>query len=317
MRNLTIKQLRGFVTVAEELSFTRAAAKLNVSQSALTVAIKDLEAEVRVPLLHRSTRFVELTSHGKDFLPVASKLLEDLSHGVENLHRHADRLKGSVSITAISSFIHVVLAPAIAALSRKFPGISVQVIEDTADSLIRRVQTSEVDFGIGTLWRAADEIEASLLLQDQLGVLYRHDHPVALAERDPTWSDLEKFPIASLAYGSDMVTLSRNSHFASLIANRAYEVSSVSSLLALVENGVGIAILPSLAAHSHGMRDICFRPIRRPQLQRSLYHLKRQGRSLSPAAKTLGEFILVQLQTLAGAKDLTIAAPSKAGSPAP
>lgn len=308
MKNLTIKQLRGFVAIAEEHSFTRAAHKLRVSQSALTIAIQDLETEVRVQLLDRTTRSVELTAHGKDFLPVAVKLLEDLAHGVENLHRVADRQRGSVTVTSIASFINVVLAPAIASLSRKFSGISVQVIEDSADSLIKRVQHGEVDFGVGTLWRTVEEIEANMLLKDRLGVLFRNDHPLALAEKDPTWSDLGKFPLASLAYGSDLATLSRNSHFASLLSKRMYEVSSVSSLLALVESGVGIAVLPAMAAYSSGMKALRFRPIRRPFLHRPLFYLTRQGRSLSPAAQTLSHFMLAQLQEIRESENLTIVA---------
>ena len=139
MRNVTIKQLRAFVMVARERSFTRAAAQLNLSQSALTLQVRELEAEVGLKLLHRSTRSVELTSAGQEFLPLSARLLDELTHALDDLHALARGEKGSVVVVAGASVIALVVAPAIAGLAKSHPGISIRILEDLGDEVTRRV----------------------------------------------------------------------------------------------------------------------------------------------------------------------------------
>jgi DNA-binding transcriptional LysR family regulator len=306
-KDVTTKQIRGFVAVADEKSFTRAASKLRVSQSALTIAIQSLEAAVNAQLFDRTTRSVELTAQGRRFLPVALRLLDELTRGIDDLHAFASSQRGSVVVGSNASFIDVALAPAIAALSKRYPGISVRVIEDTADSLVKRVLTGEVDFGIATMLGAVNDIDARLLLKDRMGVLCRRDHPVALMKRDPAWPELHRYPMASLPFGAGIVAMLDDSHFASIIPKPMYEVSSVSSLFALVESGAGIAILPGIAAYSSKGRDFCFRPIRKPTLHRGLFFLRRQSRRLSPAGESLRDFMFRQLQEIKEGAILSLA----------
>src|SRR5919205_1072597 len=98
--NITLKQLRAFAAVAREQSFTRAAERLHVTQSALTAAIKALEEELNLRLFDRSTRAVVLTPQGQHFLPVAEKLLRDLTESLDDLKTLADRQRGSVTVAA-------------------------------------------------------------------------------------------------------------------------------------------------------------------------------------------------------------------------
>jgi len=95
-----IAELNCFVAAAEEVHFGRAAARLNQSQSTLTLQIRELEAEVGLKLLHRTTRSVEPTSAGAGFLPLADRLLDELSNAVEDLHALARGERGSVAVVA-------------------------------------------------------------------------------------------------------------------------------------------------------------------------------------------------------------------------
>src|ERR1700731_1618803 len=103
MKNVTLKQLRAFVTIAHEKSFTRAAGRLNISQSALTLGIRDLEAELALRLFDRSTRSVQPTTQAEVFLPVAIRLLDELDHAVDDLRAVAGRRKGSAVVSANAS----------------------------------------------------------------------------------------------------------------------------------------------------------------------------------------------------------------------
>ena len=299
MRDVTIKQLRSFVMVAQERSFTRAAGRMNVSQSALTIAVRDLETAIVTTLFDRTTRSVELTTQGLNFLPVAKRMLDELAQGMDDLRAHEDLQKGMVVVIATSAIINVVLAPAVHVLATAHPSISVRIIEDTTETLPNRVLNGEADFGITTLRRPIDDIERRLLLRDRLGVLCPLDHPIALKPDDVTWADLAKYPLASLWPESGIrAMLDNDARVARILPRPKYEVSSISSLLALVERGVGIGVCAGLITCPILPKGLVFRPIVRPILQRELFFLKRKRRSLTPAANELANCVFDQFRRL-------------------
>jgi len=300
MRNVTIKQLRSFVMVSQERSFTHAAARMNVSQSALTIGIRALEAEIGMPLFDRTTRSVELTSQGLSFLPVAKRMLDELARGMDDLRSLADLQKGMVVVVATPVIITVALAPAVYALAVEHPGIAVRIIEDASESLPDRVLNGEADFGITSLRQPVDDIERQLLLRDRLGVLCPMDHPIAVKPGDLTWSDLAKFPLVSLGSETGIRAIFENEpRVARILPRPRYEVSSVSSLLALVGSGVGIGICPAIVASPVISEGLMFRPILRPVLRRELFFLKRKRRSLTPAADELANRVFDQFRAMA------------------
>lgn len=301
MRDVTIKQLRSFVMISQERSFTRAAGRLSVSQSALTIGIRDLEAELGTSLFDRTTRSVELTPQGLSFLPVAKRILDELAQGVDDLRALADLQKGRVVVIATSAIINVVLAPAVRVLAAAHPRIAVRIIEDTTDALASRVLNGEADFGITTLRRPIDDIERRLLLRDRLGLLCPKDHPLALKEGEVTWADLAPYPLASLWPESGIrAMLDNDARVARVLPRPMYEVSSISSLLDLVESGVGIGVFAGMIACPIIPKGLVFRPIVRPTLQRELFFLKRKRRSLTPAANELANCVFDQFRKLQG-----------------
>jgi LysR family carnitine catabolism transcriptional activator len=250
-------------------------------------------------LFDRTTRSVELTLQGLNFLPVAVRILDELARGIDDLQALANKQKGSVVVTATSSFINVVIAPAVAMLGQAHPGITVRIFEDTAKSLVNRVLNGEADFGITTIWQKPDDIEAELLLRDRLGVLCPVDHPLAQKAGELTWSDLAAYRIASLGPGAGIREMVENNRrVAMVLPVPTYEVSTVSSLLSLVENNVGIAIFPRIATLSGIAKNLAFRPVSRPSLFRDLSLIKRKGRSLTPAADALVQCMYEQLRNL-------------------
>ena len=299
VRNVTIKQLRSFVMISQERSFTRAAGRMNVSQSALTIAIRDLEAEIGMPLFDRTTRSVELTSQGVGFFPVAKRMLDELTRGMDDLRALAELQKGMVVVTAASAIINVVLAPAMHVLAASHPRIAVRIIEDATEHMASRVLNGEADFGITTLRRPVNDIERQLLLRDRLGVLCPRDHPLAAKVGELTWSDIAKYPLASLGpEGGIRAMLDNDPRVARILPQPMYEVSSVSSLLALVETGVGIGIFPGIVASPIMSKDLVFRPIIRPVLRREVFFIRRKRRSLTPAASALADCVFEQFRKL-------------------
>jgi LysR family transcriptional regulator, carnitine catabolism transcriptional activator len=298
MRNITLKQLRSFVTIAKERSFTRAAVRLNLSQSTLTLQIRELEAEVGLKLLHRTTRSVEPTSAGTGFLPLASRLLDELSDAVEDLHALARGEKGSVAVVAGASVISLVVAPSIATLAMSFPGISVRILEDIGDEVVRRVAAGEADFGLASIMRPSNEMDSWFLLRDQAGILCAKRHPLA-RKRNLIWKDLTRFPFASLAQGTSLrQMLDKHPDIGAALPKPSYEASSISALVSIVEQGAGFALLPSLAAVPATRQNLVFRPVHSPDMFRALYFVSPRRRTLTPAARQVASVILAQLDSV-------------------
>lgn len=299
MPNVTLKQLRAFAMVARERSFTRAAGRLNLSQSALTLQVRELEDEVGLKLLHRSTRSVELTSAGLRFLPTAERLLDDLTRALDDLHALARGVKGSVVVVAGGSLISLVVAPSIAGLAKSFPGLSVRILEDVGEQTARRVVAGEADFGIATFAGRIKDLDASLLLKDRIGVLCARDHPLART-RALTWRHLTDHPFAVLAQSTALgAVLEQYPEIGAMLPRPHYEASSMSALAALVEQRAAMAILPGLAALPTLGRKLVFRPVQDPAPYRELFFVSSRRRSLTPAARQVALAVISKLDSVA------------------
>src|ERR1700755_3357507 len=97
--NVSIRHLRAFVAISELRSFTLAARRLHVTQSALSLLIRDLERELNVRLMDRGPRGISLTAAGIDFLPPATKVIEDLESAVSGAAQLRDRRRGIVRVS--------------------------------------------------------------------------------------------------------------------------------------------------------------------------------------------------------------------------
>src|SRR5262249_8422226 len=135
MLNVSLRQLRVFTLIAREKSFTRAAERLHVSPSALTITIKELESEVGMRLFDRTTRTVDLTPQAVAFLPVAERLLDEIGRALDDLRSVAERKKGLVVVAAAASAIASIIAPAIGVLTNDHPAIPVPLFPATTATL--------------------------------------------------------------------------------------------------------------------------------------------------------------------------------------
>src|SRR6266404_2268448 len=139
--NITLRQLYGFKTVADVGTFTAAAQRLKVAQPALSLNIRDLESELGTRLFDRTTRRVELTAAGREFLLSVDKLILDLEHAVQNARELAERKRGRLAVAA--------------------PPLLATMIVD-------KVRNGEADCGIGTFAEVEDGIRREALFEDAL-----------------------------------------------------------------------------------------------------------------------------------------------------
>src|SRR5436190_670612 len=168
--------LAAFAIVAEERSFTRAAARLGVSPSALSHTVRRLEERLRIQLLARSTRSVSTTEAGARLLARLGPAIDEISNAVEDLGRLLDRPSGHVRITASRTAARMVVAPVLPRFTKSYPEIVVETLIDPAlTNIVAQVFDDEEMIinaalaGVGLAYVVEEQV-ASLL---QAGALAR------------------------------------------------------------------------------------------------------------------------------------------------
>ncbi|MGJ3254290.1 MAG: LysR family transcriptional regulator [Elainellaceae cyanobacterium] len=244
---LTLSQLRALIAVAEHHNFGKASLELDMSQSAVSHAIATLEDELGVILLSRGRYGARLTPVGERIVEQAQKILQSL----EVIEKEASFAKGlqggQVRIAAFRSLATHILPKVIAAFRSNFPGISVSIREyRTQGEVERALRHGEADVGLFHL-PGTTELETWELFDDEYFVFLPPNAPIH--GKTLTWEDLAQYPLI-LSPGNDSCSVLIRSHFAKhdQALNIAYEVSEDSTMLSMVQQGLGAAILPRMAA---------------------------------------------------------------------
>ncbi|MFZ0268169.1 LysR family transcriptional regulator [Caulobacter sp.] len=273
---ITFSQVRGFVTVASTNSFTRAAEVLNLSQPALTGRIQQLEESLELRLFDRNTRSVELTDAGRELLPVFMQLVNDLEGAVINARDQAVRTGGTVRLACLPSCAATVLPGLIRAFRADRPDTTF-VVEDALDTQVRaRVREGEVDFGICARGDNDPDLDFEDLFQDNLQVVFRPGHPLAKVDQI-TVHELMSHPLILTNRASSVRMVVERAFAANgLGVTPACETSYMSTAVALVRAGLGVAILPSTALEARDA-EVCARVIDDPGFARTLVLARRRG----------------------------------------
>nr|WP_067292344.1 LysR family transcriptional regulator [Marinobacterium profundum] len=301
--NLSIRHLRAFVAVAHQGSFTQAAKHLHLTQSSLTATIKQLEQQSGLILLDRTTRRVLLNPEGERFLPVAERLLSDFDTALSDLQAVAEYQHGQVGIAASPSTIACLLPTVVQAYRARHANIGILLRDDSAAGIEQHVLANDVDFGVGGNHSDQPDLSYTPILRDRFGVVFCRGHrfeQLTLCDSPgvtlPTETPL---PWQALA-DEELLMLSADTGIRAQLAQTpagnairlgldrpAIEVSNPAGLAALVEAGIGLSVLPALAAGTRSFEHLAFRPLSEPAIYRDLYIIHRRGRSLSPAAHAM------------------------------
>ncbi|MCJ8206736.1 LysR family transcriptional regulator [Pseudomonas sp. RGM2987] len=282
MKN-SIQHIRAFLVVAQTGSFAKAAAALNLSPSALTVQIQQLEDWLGVALLERSPRHVALTSAGQNNLLPMEKLLLDLDNIVSASRDLAALRRGVVSIAALPSLCAGALPPLLKDFREQFPGIEVRLRDVVARRIDLLVRDGEVDFGLGVQARTHYGLEFQTVLEDRLCLFVPADHPLARL-RTIKLNQLTTQPIILTGRDSSVRELVEQLFAdASLQLSPGLEANYMSTVLALVRQGLGVSLLPESADDAReGLVKV---PVDHPGVTRQIGLITRTGQTLSPAAE--------------------------------
>lgn len=283
--NITLRQLHGFKAVADLGTFTAAAQRLKVAQPALSLNIRDLESELGAKLFDRTTRRVELTAAGREFLQSVDKLIVDLERAVQNARDLADRKRGRLVVAAPPLLAALIVPGAVADYRKRFPAIEVSVIDAQTNIIVDKVRSGEADCGIGTFAEAEDGIRREILFEDALMAWCPAQSQCARSSR-LAWKDLP---------AGQLITMTRDSRIRFLVdqayqsigqtVRPAYEVSHMTTAIMMVEAGLGVAVLPAYVWGFARVLNVVSKVLSEPEVRREVAIIQASGRSLSPAAE--------------------------------
>lgn len=288
---MELRQLRYFIAVAEECSFSRAAHRLHVSQPPLSTQIKSLETELGVQLLERSNRGASPTAAGSAFLEAARAALARLECAREEALRAGRGESGMLSIGFVSIADYGVLPPALQRFRASFPAVEVALHELTTDAQIPQLRAGRLDLGIALAPVQEPDLAFERLLREELVLAAPAGHPAARgsAKLDLRSLSRESFIVAprDIAPGLYDLTISycRSFGFAPRITQQARQMQTV---IGLVSSGMGFALVPASV-----------RNLRRPGVR--YRRLQRKAASIE-----LG--ILTRLETRNAAREHFVAA---------
>jgi DNA-binding transcriptional LysR family regulator len=295
--NVKIGHLQSFVAVAQLGSFTQAAKVLHVSQPALTVQINQLEASLDdVRLLDRNTRSVRLTKVGREILPAAQRIIEDMEKLVLNAKRATHEKECVVKTAAISSVAAAVLPRAITNFREKYPKAFVQVTDAFSDRVLALVREEKVDFGIASLSEVPPDVQMCFLFRDRLSVVFAHE-PRLAKKRIVRLKDLVDLPLILMEPGtSNRTLLDRAFQSISHFVKPRYEAARITTAVAMAEAGLGVAVLPSTLFAGKRNPRVQVMPIQHAMLSREVGIIQKVGHSLSPEAEKFMIFLKAQFK---------------------
>ncbi|MBK1697643.1 LysR family transcriptional regulator [Rhodovibrio salinarum] len=286
---ITHRQMQAFVAVAETRSFRAAGERINLSQPALSLAIKSLEERLGGPLIDRDSRAFELTREGAAFYPAAARLLADWDVAVEDVRSLFEMQRGRVTLGALPSLAAGKMPAVLAAYSARYPRIDVEMFDVIADRILALVREGRADFGLSVRPQREPEVAFEPLFTESFVVVHPPEHAVADTAQ-VTARDLIRHPFIALSRASSVrKAFDRAVAEADLGVRPVIEVEQLSTAATLVAQGRGLTAVPEACLPLMRVHGLHARPLIEPQVEREIGVLTARGRSLSVAAASLLE----------------------------
>lgn len=307
--NVSLRQLRVFVAVAESSSFSRAADALALTQPAVSRNVTDLEQVMGLQLLHRTTREVELTEAGRLLLGSVSRVLEDLDACLQEVQGLATQRKGRVKVASSPTLSAHLLPQCIARGKQQMPDVNIQLLDRIQSDVLLSVRSGEVDFGVVIDPSEKQDLDAQTIVAEPFCLVCLSSHRLA-RKKEVHWSDLagESLVLLDHASGSRrLIDAALQAHGAA--ASVVQDVGHTATIYSMVQQGLGLSVVPRLAipvgwgkqaatsSKSAGSAVLLSRRLV-PKVQRSIMLVKRQQRELSPVAHLVWDLIAAEALNL-------------------
>ncbi len=305
-----LNDLQAFRAVAELGNFRRAAEAVHISQPAFSRRIEKLEEALGVQLLERTTRRVNLTAVGRDFARKVQHLLDDLDGMLLTIRGVASTRMGEVTVACVPSTVYYYVSQVVHQFRQTYPRVRVRVLDAGANEVLGAVARGEADFGLNFIGSEEPDIEFRALHEERFVAACRRDHPLAKRRR-VTWADLAAHDFIAVAQTSgnrlliDQAVAGLPQH-----PRVVCEAQHITTLLGLIEAGLGVAAVPALAMPDSDHPVLVSVPLDGPVVTRRVGLIRRAGRTLSPSAQHLFDFFAAMAQPRSRQRSRTATSPA-------
>lgn len=290
--NISIRQLRAFVTLAQCSSFAEACELLHISQPALSVAIKKMEQTAGGSLFSRSTRRVELSPEGRNFLPSARRLLADWDQAFDDLGRAFRLQQGKVSVAVMPSFAMNQFPEALVAFRARYPGINITVEDVVMELVVDAVREGQVDLGITFEPEQLDGVEFTPLFTDRFIAVVAGNSNLA-RKRKLDWTTLARQPFIAMNRGSwSRGATDRAMREAGVAPEHLLEANQLATIGRMVSLDLGVSVVPALCRGQMESLGIACKPISDPPIERQVGTFTRKRHALSQPARAMMALLL-------------------------
>jgi LysR family hydrogen peroxide-inducible transcriptional activator len=285
---MEMQQLRYVVAVARTGNFSRAAEQCHVAQPSLSQQIMKLEEELGERLFDRLKREVKLTAHGEAFLRRAVRILEEVDAAKREASDAQRLLRGTLTIGVLPTIAPYLLPDVLARFMEKFPGVEIVVQEDTTARLLKLAHGYEIDLALASRPIEDPRLEVRDLFAEELLLALPPGHPLT-RRRSVDVADLQKERLIVMkeghCLGDQVLGFCERRDLKPNISFRSAQLETVQSL---VNSGLGISLIPAMAAIREREDFPEYRSFQAPRPQRQIVAVWPKQR---PPGRAAGEFL--------------------------
>lgn len=286
---MTTRQILFFLSLARCGSFTKAADELFMTQPGLSYAIKQLEAELGVPLFDRYDKGVALTRYGEAFLPYAERIVNNINAATDAIAEMKNPLAGVVNVVCIVTFtfdvIPNILRDFYSSGERSEIDVRLTALQTTAE-VNNGLRSGKADLSFS--YDAIEDAESIRICDQELVLVVPHDHKLAAAEK-VRLSDIGGEPMIFCSSGSQLYEQSiKMFRHERIEPNIKFCTRDCTAMIAYASLGIGLSIVPYAAALQNSGVHIC--RIDNPYRVRDIYISRLKSRSMSYAARYFFDF---------------------------
>jgi DNA-binding transcriptional LysR family regulator len=290
--DLSSRELQAVCAIAEHGSFMAASLTLKVSQPALTRTVQRVEQALGLALFQRTTRRVEVTPAGHQFIALANRILDDLRISFESMRDISDAQRGQVIVSAVMSAAYTQLPRIVAMYRESRPRVEIRLREGVHGTVLEDVRSGVADIGITYVDEVRAEFSSIPLAREAFHVVMPNGHPLS-NKVGVTLGDAARYAMVSLPKGSQTRQLLDGlASSAGLTLQHAVTVGQFATVMQCVRERVGLAIVPGGAVPSAVSAGLVSVPLARPSISRTMGVVLINDRGLTPSAQGF----LAQLQ---------------------
>ena len=289
--NITSRQLKAFLLTARHQSFSRAAEQLYITQSGMSVLIRELEEQLGFRLFDRTTRRVTLTEFGNRFLPIADRSLVELESAAQNIGRSATAANRRLTLGAMPLIAGHLLPAAIGEYARRDPGLEIELHDAERSRLVAMVSAGELDAALGCFIDPVPGLRRIPIHRFSLMAVQSQAEAQHLG-RPLRWDDLVEARLLGAPADNPVQQLVER-HLQRLGRHDPPEVvfNYLETIIAMTAAGAGVAVIPTFAAPVCRNHGLAMWPLQDPVVPVELCEITDRGRKLPQGTAEFNEFL--------------------------